>query len=651
MEDSSRLQSLLDDVARLVDQEGALTTFARDTAQLLVTQCHFAWVGLWVAATSATAEVLLADAGIQNLGEETVLHLPERVLARSGAIRQRATHGFTWTTQGSSALDLPSTARTLQSCHSLLVPVPNREGPTHVWEFVAGLDCGPGDLHSLQPALEAIASLTAGRLREERVVELQHGQQELRRWLALITTAIRNPDGQQPLNMLAEEIVTAVDCDRAWIVELWGESVAALAVSSAPRVERRGELVRGLERLVDAAVRARRAGGPSASEVELLDLVDPAVRQLYLDLSGGRELYLVPLPVDPANPQGELAGVVVCENFQRCLVQPRRGMELLQRCGASLLQEVQRSHRPTWKRLANLERAAWSQVWHRQRARWWGVAALTLLCPVPFRIHAQGVLQPVDQVRLFAPEDAVVTEVHVEHGQAVAAGQLLLRLRSSRLDLEQQRIEGELRAARERLAGIESSRLGGEGLADRNSPGGAAALAGEEAGLREQVTSLLRQSQSISAQALTLQIRPDEDGRVLTWDPVPRLMARPVQRGQLLLELGSGAEGWRLDLWVTGREARHLPRQIMGRENSVEFWFRRLSVPGFQGKATLHSVAAAMDQDPQGEPQVRVDARVETEDTFRPGEPVTARIGCGLRPLIYVLVPDLFDSCRRWFPW
>lgn len=651
MEASSRLQLVVDEVARLVDQEGALVTFARDTAQLLVTQFRFAWVGLWIASTSSPNQQLLADAGIPELGDESLLHLPERAIGRSEAFLQRSSHGFTWTRQGSTLSVLPGTASMPQSLHSWLVPVPSREGPTHVWEFVSSPDWDRGDLHSLQPALEAIANLTAMRLREERVLELQHGQQELFRWLVLVTEAIRNTDGQQSLNMLAEEIATVMGCDRAWIVEIWGQSAAALAVSSAAGVERRGELVRGVERLVDAAVTVRRVGGPSASQVDLLDLVDPAVRQFYLDLSGVREVGLVPLPLDPATPQGELAGVVVCENFQKRLALPCRGMELLQRCGASLLQEVQRSHRPVWKRLANFEGAAWRQVWHRQRVLWWGLAALILLCPVPFRIQAQGVLLPVDQVRLFAPEDAVVREVLVEHGQAVEAGQLLLRLRSSRLDLEQQRIDGELRAARERLAGIESSRLGGQNPAERNSPGGASALAGEEAGLREQVTALVRQSQSISDQVQTLQIRSKENGRILTWDPGPQLMARPVQRGQLLLELGSGAEGWRLDLWVSGRQSRHLPHPIHEGQNSTACWFRRLSIPGFEGKAKVHSVAVAMDQDLQGEPHVRVDARVQTDENFRPGELVTARIACGLRPLIYVLVPDLFDSCRRWLPW
>lgn len=651
MEASSRLQLLLDEVAHLVDQEGALDAFARDTAQLLVTQFRFAWVGLWVASTSSPTERLLADAGTPELGDDGLQHLPERAAGRSLAFQRRSTQGFTWTRQGSTTLVLPGTAGMPQSFHSWLVPVPSREGPTHVWEFVSGPEWDHRDLHSLQPALEAIANLTAMRLREERVVELQHGQRELFRWLVLVTEAIRNPDGQQPLNMLAEEIASVLGCDRAWIVEIWGQSVAALAVSSAAGIERRGELVRGLERLVDAAVTVRRVGGPSASQVDPLDLVDPTVRQIYLDLSGVREVGLVPLPLDPATPQGELAGVVVYENFHNQLTLPCRGMELLQRCGASLLQEVQRSHRPLWKRLANFEGAAWRQVWYRQRALWWGMAALSLLCPVPFRIQAQGVLRPVDQVRLFAPEDAVVREVLVEHGQTVEAGQVLLRLRSSRLDLEQQRIDGDLRAARERLAGIESSRLGGQNAAERNSPGGASALAGEEAGLREQVTALVRQAQSISDQVQTLQIRTKDNGRILTWDPGPQLMARPVQRGQLLLELGSGAEGWRLDLWVSGRQSRHLPHSFKGGEHSTECWFRRLSVPGFEGKAKVHSVAAAMDQDLQGEPHVRVDARVQSDETFRPGEPVTARIACGLRPLIYVLVPDLFDSCRRWLPW
>jgi hypothetical protein len=653
MADSRGLQSLLDDLARLVDQEESLDAFATKAAQILTAQFDLVWVGLWTAESPDGSWTLVAAAGLPGLTESAARVDPQRRPMLDDASLNQRLRQFRWIADEATTLQVGQGLNPKGAVLSLVVPVSVREGAPLGWEFVGGSARFANQLETLRPALEAVASLTAERVRSDQIASLKRNERNLWRWLQVVTTAIRQTDGQQALNLLAEETRLLLGCDRAWIVEVWGESVAALAVSSAPLVERRGELACRLEGVVHSAMTARRRGGVAAAGTDLRSLVDPAVCQPYFDLARVRDLCLIPLPREPDEPLGELIGIVVCENFDRPCLLPRVGPALVQRCGGSVMQQILRSHRPFWRRLSNLEKSAWRRVFQNWRARLCATAALLLLCPIPFRITAEGELQPVDQLRLFAPEDSVVTDVLVEHGVQVEAGQLLLRLRSSRLELDQQRIDGELLAARERLAGLETSRLGGQSSEDRGLRGGSTALAGEEAGLREQVASLVRQSQSLATQAAALEIRPSVPGRILTWDPAPRLQARPVQRGQLLLELGSGAEGWRLDLWVSGSQARHLPESLHPSDHSRTCSFRRRSVPGFRGMARLHTVANVSDIDSHGETRVRLEARIEGDgsETFRPGESVTAEIFCGLRPIVYTLFPDLLDSCRRWISW
>jgi multidrug efflux pump subunit AcrA (membrane-fusion protein) len=520
------------------------------------------------------------------------------------------------------------------------------------WEFLGIAAEGQAELAELRSALEAVATLTVDQLREAELARLEDQHQTLCRWMHLCATALRTTDGQQALNLLAEETRSLAACDRAWIVEIWNGASAAVAVSSAAHVERRSALAQSLERLVDSLTLAHRQGGASIAGLDLLSLADPQRRHSYFQLSGCRELVVLPLFRDPAALQAEWAGLLVCENFQQRLLPPPPTWKLWQQCAGGFLLGLQRTHRPLWKRLWHLEGPAWRQLVAGRRALWWWGVGLMLLCPWPYRVAAEGELRPLDEVRLFAPDDAVVTEVMVGHGATVVPGESLLQLRSSRLDLERERIEGELRAARERLAGVESNRLGGESSRNDFPTGSPTGLSGEEAGLREQVASLERQAESIARQLSELRIRAPAAGKVLTWDPSPRLRDRPVQRGQVLLELGSGTTGWRLDLWVAGRRARELSVAPPGGGPEVEF--RRLAVPGDRGRARLSAVGAAADVDPSGVPGVRVEALIEASPAtadFRPGEAVRARIACGWRAAVFVMLPDLFDTCRRWLPW
>jgi putative peptide zinc metalloprotease protein len=92
---------------------------------------------------------------------------------------------------------------------------------------------------------------------------------------------------------------------------------------------------------------------------------------------------------------------------------------------------------PVWREL----RHWWDQ---RQDARWrrtnalasTGVAALVLLLLLPWSLPLQrtGLLRPAEYAAVHAPEAAQLQELLVSEGEAVAQGQLLLRLDSPELD-------------------------------------------------------------------------------------------------------------------------------------------------------------------------------------------------------------------------
>jgi putative peptide zinc metalloprotease protein len=93
---------------------------------------------------------------------------------------------------------------------------------------------------------------------------------------------------------------------------------------------------------------------------------------------------------------------------------------------------------PVWREL-QAWRARWPALRRSRRARrsalLAALLALALFLPWPARVHGSGLLQPQTRQALYAPPYARVDALPVHNGQAVKAGQPLLRLSSPELEL------------------------------------------------------------------------------------------------------------------------------------------------------------------------------------------------------------------------
>jgi putative peptide zinc metalloprotease protein len=93
---------------------------------------------------------------------------------------------------------------------------------------------------------------------------------------------------------------------------------------------------------------------------------------------------------------------------------------------------------PAARLLGGLRRAALARQVSRRRWRALAIGSgaalvLALALPLPHRLLVPGVVWPADQAQLRAEEDGFVVEIVASHGQAVAAGALVLRLQSPSL--------------------------------------------------------------------------------------------------------------------------------------------------------------------------------------------------------------------------
>jgi len=278
-----------------------------------------------------------------------------------------------------------------------------------------------------------------------------------------------------------------------------------------------------------------------------------------------------------------------------------------------------------------------------------GFAAAMFLIPAEFRVRAEGQLQPQQRQEVFAPLDGRVTELAARNGQYVAVGDLLVQLSSPELDVEIERVQGELEVARKRLLVVESTLL----QQDRSAPRSdvrSGQLAAEKEELLKVLESQSKQMHLLLQQREQLTIRSPLDGQVLTWDLEQLLTDRPVQRGQSLLSVGNLAGRWVAEVKVPDDRIGYLlaAQSATGQPLAASFQLATERRDAYQGVIRHVAARTELDRDKRSTVKVAVDFDETQLPEMRPGATIFARIDCGAKPLGYVWFHDLIELIRGW---
>ena len=293
---------------------------------------------------------------------------------------------------------------------------------------------------------------------------------------------------------------------------------------------------------------------------------------------------------------------------------------------------------------------------------------LLWLFPANFEIEVSGQLFPTNRRRVFAPDDGIVDAVLVRSDHVVKAGKVLIRLRNPERDLELNGILGELDTTQARLAAVRASRNSGGSQAGNSGSDAirAADLSGEELQLQQRMTTLQAEQVLTEQRLSALSITAPIDGVVYQRQLHERLEARPVQRGQLLLELLQPSGRWQIELLIPDdligyvTEANRVVTSVDGKDTGSSRGLRvRFTIPaagGDEHKATLRQIDSA-SYIVNGVLVCPATADADSIDTdqCRPGTAVTARIRCGRRSLGFVWFRELIEFWQRkrfsWSPY
>lgn len=491
------------------------------------------------------------------------------------------------------------------------------------------------------------------RLYAEREVlwkKLEQFLSELHRSLDLPATSLA----------LVNEARLVVECDRVSLALPHGSGYRLAAVSGLDNVDRRTEQATLLSRLVEAVLAPGEALWRGSEQTPLAPQIEQPL-QVYVDRSHTKAIGIVPLMVrrekdtSPLMPPDDCVGALIFEQLtddRWSETIQRRAQAVVHYATPAIAHALEHDHiflRPLWTRLGNWHRHLNASLKLKAAAIAAVLAGLMLMLaivPANFEVAARGKLQPSQQWEIFAPQPGTVLKVPVQHGQQVQAGDLLVELGNTEIEVQLTELQGRERVAQEQLDACQRALLdSGRSGKPRLSAGDESRLGGEVLQLRHTLAGLAKEIALVREKQESLAVRAEQGGEVITWQVEQLLMRRPVQMGQSLMTVVNPDGPWELELHLPERRLKHVDAVAA---DSLQVTFMLSTHPGreFTGRVVEIERSAEVRGEDGNTVLVRVDFDAADLPPLRSDTTVTAKIHCGRRSIGFVWFCDLIEAAQ-----
>jgi hypothetical protein len=508
--------------------------------------------------------------------------------------------------------------------------------------------------------LGALCELAADFHRQRRLRLLQ-GMAERTQLAEQFTLAVHaSLDPAATACAVANEGRRLIECDRVSVAVRRGGAFRLLSVSGLETLDRRANIVRRLEELTAAVVAAGEPFWYDGIAAPLAPQIAVPM-QAWQDESHARALAIIPLHTGPVGDTGSESAppgaALIAERFaggatdEACR---QRVAVVCRHAELALRNALTHENLPFFRLLQALHRARWF-VAARRLPTTAAVAAAALAAllalvfvPADLEVEARGVLQPRNRRDVFARSDGIVAEVRTEHARECREGEVLLVMSRSQLDFETSRVLGEMQTARKRLASVQAARLDvtPQTAVDREKYN---QLTAEEEEVQELLKSLQQQHDVLQAQRDDLLVKSPLTGQVMTWNVRQSLESRPVQRGQMLLQVADLNGPWVLEAEIPDDRVGHVlaARQALQRDLPVSFMVA--TEPGAVYRGAIEKVALATDVRPPEKASVLVTVAIDREQVpqLRPNATVVSRIYCGRRSIGFVWFHSFWEMIQK----
>ena len=454
---------------------------------------------------------------------------------------------------------------------------------------------------------------------------------------------------------IANEGSRLLGCDRLGVAVRRGQRYRLVAINAIDTIQRRGNLVRRLERLIELVLRGGQTLSYPADASDLPPEIETAL-DAYLDEAHVLRLTIHPLQSrdDRDSDSSQPLGALVVEQFKAGADAglPTRLEAVAGQATTALGNALEFDGLPLIG-LSRMLRGA-ARALHADRLPWTLCIAGLLLAvlialaviPADFTITARGELQPKNRHHIFAPEDGIVISLPRSDGDAVESGTTLAVLRSPALELQFSEVEGRRRTVQEQLLAVQAARMRNE--RSTNSSLDAVSLSAQEKQLQQEQKALDQQFLILTQRQRDLEIRSPIAGQLLSFDLKRLLADRPVRRGDRLMTVADLEGPWELKLKIDDDQVGHVLAAWDKAEGRQSVSFLLIGQPGLRSQALLREIGTFTEIDDAGRAVVTAFASIEdaTPSGARPGTTVIAKIDCGRRPIGYVWFRAVLEAIQ-----
>jgi len=488
--------------------------------------------------------------------------------------------------------------------------------------------------------------------------ELRHFTDRQQLWSQLeqfTRSAHLSLDPHETAFTIANEGRRLIECDRVSVAIRRGRKCKIEAISGQDTFDKRSNVVTLLNHLTTAVAATGEPMWYTGDTSNMAPQVEDAV-QAYVDESHSKTVAVLPLkrPAEPGELEErddrETIGVLVVEQIENA--RPREGMlqrvEVVTDHSSAALSNSLAHHdlflMPLWKTLGKSRVVV--EARHLPKTisvliAVVGVLAALFLIPADFDLEGRGVLQPVIRRDVFAGIDGDVTSVEVDHGDMVTEGQVLARMRNTDLEVGIRDLLGQLQETEERLDSLRYLTLQSNSRVDTQQRDQAAA---EIQSLEQKRKALQNELELSREKKKKLDVTSPINGQIVTWDVYDNLIFRPVQRGQVMMQVADASKDWELEVYMPEDRMGHIAQaqSEFGADLPVKFILATDPAVEYKGRVKDAHLSAEV----RGEEGNTVLIRVAFDKTQlppspRPGAGVQAQVHCGRASIGYVWFHDL----------
>ena len=480
-------------------------------------------------------------------------------------------------------------------------------------------------------------------------------------------------DPRQTAYMIANEGRRLIECDRVSVAIRRGRKCRIEAVSGQDLFDKRSNTVRLLGELATKVVETGDPIWYTGDTADMAPQVEDAVQE-YVDDSHSKMVAVLPLArlglreeeQDPDNPEkpDEPIGALIVEQIEDSRIPDTmlQRVDVVAKHSSTALSNAMEHQNlflmPVWRALGNTRWIFQARTLPKTISISIAVAAVLLglvFVPWNFELKANGSLEPVNRSEVFAKVDGVVKSVPVSHGEQVKKDTVLVELRSTDLRVQMRQFLGDLNSTDEQISSKQRQLKHGRMASEDKSQ-----IEGEVEALKEKRRSLQTQLDLLQEKVKDLQVTSPRDGQVITWDLQNLLDGRPVQRGQVLMQVADTQGPWQIELQMPEDGMGHIVQAQRDMEKKdLPVTFILATDPGIEFEGKIKEIHYSAEV--RGEEGNTVLIKIEIADSvdremfpdLRPGTEVTAKVYCGKRSIGYVMLYKAFAfvQSRIIFPW